>query len=163
MSIERTNRLRIALQKAKAGLSIEDDVSENNPSRLGRLLNKKGTLSPDRRFMQSQPIHERPMMEAISQEVLGMEVEYKPALNLENAHPVSRLKELRERSFDETIPKGSLGDKIGFSSSGQPLWSTILDEHRNMPLNAPSQILATPVRGERLHHSTILKLSLIHI
>ena len=157
MSIERTNRLKIALQKAKAGLAIEDDVSENNPSRLGRLLNKKGTLSPERRFMQSQPIHERPMMEAISQEVLGTEVEYQPALKLEGTHPVSRLKELRERSFDATIPEGSLGDKIGFSSSGQPLWSTILDEQRNMPLNAPSQQLATPVRGERLHHSTIIK------
>ena len=157
MSIERTNRLKIALQKAKAGLANDEDVSEKNPSRLGRLLNKKGTLSHERRFMQSQPIHERPMMEAISQEILGMEVEYQPALKLENAHPVSRLKELRERSFDGTIPEGSLGDKIGFSSSGRPLWSTILDEQRNMPLNAPSQQLATPVRGERLHHSTILK------
>ena len=156
MSIERTNRLRIALQKAKAGLSIETENKSDNPSKLGRILNKQSTVSTKRGFIQSQPIHERPLMKAISEEVLGEDAEYQPMIELERSHPISRLKELRERNLDQTIPEGSLGDKVGFSSLGQPLWSTILDEQRNMPLNLPPPELTPPTRGERLHHSTIL-------
>lgn len=157
MSIERTNRLRIALQKAKAGLTHQEDTPPENPSKLGRLLNKPSSLSPERGFMQSQPIHERPLIGAISKEVLGDDVEYKPAIELERSHPVSRLKNLRERSFDEEIPENSLGDKIGFSSSGQPLWSSILNEQRNMPLNALSSDLSRPEQGDRTHHRTVLQ------
>jgi chromosomal replication initiation ATPase DnaA len=156
MSIERTNRLRIALQKAKAGLSIEGENKSDNPSKLGRILNKQSTVSTKRGFIQSQPIHERPLMKAISEEVLGEDTEYQPMIELERSHPISRLKELRERNLEQTIPEGSLGDKVGFSPLGQPLWSTILDEQRNMPLNLPPPELTPPIHGDLSHHSTIL-------
>ena len=156
MSIEKTNRLRIALQKAKAGLELQDEQNKENPSKLGRLLNKPASLSSERRLVPSQPIHERPLMSAISKEVLGEDIEYQPTIELEKSHPVSRMKNLRERSFDESIPEGSLGDKIGFSSMGQPLWSSILDEQRNMPSNRMPTAISAPNQGERLHHSTTL-------
>ena len=156
MSIERTNRLRIALQKAKAGLSDEQKAKPHNPSKLGQLLNKPSSLSKERRFIQSQPIHERPLMGAISKEILGDDVTYKSTIEFERQHPVARLKNLRERGFDDSIPEGSLSDKIGFSSTGQPLWSSILDEQRQMPLNALDPNLSSPVQGERVHHSTVL-------
>ena len=156
MSIEKTNRLRIALQKAKAGLEQQDEQNKENPSKLGRLLNKPSTLSSERRLVPSQPIHERPLMAAISKEVLGEDIEYQPTIELEKSHPVSRMKNLRERSFDESIPAGSLGDKIGFSSMGQPLWSSILDEQRNMPSNMVPATMSAPKQGDRLHHSTTL-------
>ena len=80
MSIERTNRLRIALQKAKSGLPEADEQRSENPSKLGRLLNKPGTNAKGRGFVQSQPIHERPLLAAISKEVLGDDVTYQPAI-----------------------------------------------------------------------------------
>ena len=156
MSIEKTNRLRIALQKAKSGLAQQTEQSVDNPSKLGRLLNKPSSLTAERRLVPSQPIHERPLMEAISKEVLGEDAGYQPTIELEKSHPVSRLKNLRERSFDDTIPEGSLGDKIGFSSMGQPLWSSILDEQRNMPSNELPTTLSAPQQGDRLHHTTTL-------
>ena len=103
MSIERTNRLRIALQKAKAGLSIEDEVISDNPSKLGRLLNKKKTIDRERGFIQSQPIHERPVMDAISKEVLGDSIEYQSSIALDKDHPISRLKELRDKLWKYRI------------------------------------------------------------
>ena len=156
MSIEKTNRLRIALQKAKAGLEQKDEQNTENPSKLGQLLNKPSTLSSERRLVPSQPIHERPLMSAISKEVFGMDIEYQPTIELEKSHPVSRLKNLRERSFDDSIPQESLGDKIGFSSIGQPLWSSILDEQRNMSSNRIPTSMSAPKQGERLHYSTTL-------
>ena len=95
-------------------------------------------------------------MAAISREVFGEDIEYQPTIELENSHPVSRMKNLRERSFDESIPEGSLGDKIGFSSMGQPIWSSILDEQRKMPSNRTPTTMSSPKQGERLHHSTTL-------
>ncbi|MGB0329909.1 MAG: hypothetical protein ACPGCU_04745 [Candidatus Poseidoniaceae archaeon] len=80
MSIEKTNRLRIALQKAKAGLEQQDEQNKENPSKLGRLLNKPSTLTSERRLVPSQPIHERPLMAAISKEVLGKNIEYQPTI-----------------------------------------------------------------------------------
>ena len=156
MSIEKTNRLRIALQKAKAGLEQQEERTKENPSKLGRLLNKPSTQSSERRLVPSQPIHERPLMAAISREVFGEDIEYQPTIELENSHPVSRIKNLRERSFDESIPEGSLGDKIGFSSMGQPIWSSILDEQRKIPSNRTPTTMSSPKQGERLHHSTTL-------
>ena len=156
MSIEKTNRLRIALQKAKAGLEQQEERTKENPSKLGQLLNKPSTLSSERRLVPSQPIHERPLMAAISREVFGEDIEYQPTIELENSHPVSRMKNLRERSFDESIPEGSLGDKIGFSSMGQPIWSSILDEQRKMPSIRTPTTMSGPKQGERLHHSTTL-------
>ena len=156
MSIERTNRLRIALQKAKAGLPEAEQQQSDNPSKLGRLLNKPSKEGTRSGFLQSQPIHERPVLAAISKEVLGDDVTYEPAIQLDQSHPVSRLKTLRERNLEQTIPEGSLGDKIGFSSTGQPLWSSILDEQRSMPLNALPQELAPPEPMLRTHHRTVL-------
>ena len=156
MSIERTNRLRIALQKAKAGLPEAEQQRSDNPSKLGRLLNKPSKEGTKDGFLQSQPIHERPVLAAISKEVLGDDVAYEPAIQLNQSHPVSRLKTLRERNLEQTIPEGSLGDKIGFSSSGQPLWSSILDEQRSMPLHALPQELAPPEPMLRTHHRTVL-------
>ena len=92
MSIEKTNRLRIALQKAKAGLEQQEERTKENPSKLGRLLNKPSTQSSERRLVPSQPIHERPLMAAISREVFGEDIEYQPTIELENSHPVSRMK-----------------------------------------------------------------------
>ena len=84
MSIERTNRLRNALEHAKSGLSEEGKEVSNNPSKLGRLLNKASKVSDERRFISSQPIHERPVMHAIGREVLGEDTTYEPTI-----HPVS--------------------------------------------------------------------------
>lgn len=156
MSIERTNRLRIALQKAKAGMEHENKVVTDNPSKLGRLLNKPKTSSDERGFIQSQPIHQRPVYGAIAKEVLGEQATYSPTIQLERPHPVSRLNNLRERSSKETIPEGSLGDKVGFASSGQPLWSSILDEQRGMSINQMPPSLSAPSEGDRLHHQTVL-------
>ena len=157
MSIERTNRLQIALQKAKSGLGKEGDAQVQNSSKLGRLLNKKGTIRQEHGFIQSQPIHERPLYDAISKEVLGEKTEYQSSIDLNRDHPVSRIKNLRERSMDTSVPKESLSDKVGFSSSGQPLWASILDEQRNRPINALPVELATHKHGEHSHHSTILQ------
>ena len=71
MSIERTNRLRIALQKAKAGLEIENKVESDNPSKLGRLLNKPKTTQRGQGFIRSQPIHERPVLEQLQRRFWG--------------------------------------------------------------------------------------------
>ena len=157
MSIERTNRLRIALQKAKSGLGRQEETPVDNPSKLGRLLNKKRTIPKERGFIQSQPIHERPVFDAISKEVLGDKTEYEPLIELDRDHPVSRLKDLRERRNDATIPEGSLGEKIGFSATGQPLWSTILDQQRNTSINSLPEELATHPSGEKGHHSNVLR------
>ena len=156
MSIERTNRLRIALQKAKAGLEIENKVKSDNPSKLGRLLNRPKTTQEGRGFIRSQPIHERPVFGAIAKEVLGEETTYEPSIHLERPHPVSRLSNLRERNSQEAIPEGSLGNKVGFASSGQPLWSSILDEQRGMSINQAPSELSPPSLGDRLHHQTII-------
>ena len=156
MSIERTNRLRIALQKAKAGLEIENEVESDNPSKLGRLLNRPKTTHEGRGFIQSQPIHERPVFRAIAKEVLGEETTYEPSIHLDQPHPISRLRNLRERNSQEAIPEGSLGDKIGFASSGQPLWSSILDQQRGMAINQIASKLSPPSQGDRVHHQTIL-------
>ena len=60
MSIERTNRLKIALQKAKANLPENEDLKTENKSSLDRLLNKPSSLKEKRSFLGNQPIHERP-------------------------------------------------------------------------------------------------------
>ena len=156
MTIEKTNRLRIALQKAKSGLAPQTDESVENPSKLGRLLNKPSSQTSKRRLVPSLPIHERPLMAAISKEILGEDAEYSPTIDLQKSHPVSRLKSLRERNSNDSIPEGSLGEKIGFSSMGQPLWSSILDEQRNMSVNELPTTLSSPKQGERVHHSTTL-------
>jgi len=156
MTIEKTNRLRVALQKAKAGLEQRDEQYATNPSKLARLLNKPPSFTSERRLVPSQPIHERPLTASISKEVLGENVEYQSTIEFEKSHPVSRMKNLRERSFDDSVPEGSLGDKIGFSSMGQPLWSSILDEQRNVASNRIPTTMSAPKQGERLHHSTTL-------
>jgi hypothetical protein len=56
MSIKRTNRLKIALQKAKANLP-EKEVHTTNQSNLGRLLNKPTSLKEGRKFMGAQQVH----------------------------------------------------------------------------------------------------------
>ena len=84
-------------------------------------------------------------MAAVSKEVLGEDIEYQPTGELEKS-TVSRMKNLRE-GFNDTIPEGSLGDKIGFSSMGQPLWSSILDEQRNMPSTAYPRHALSKVNG----------------
>ena len=93
-----------------------------NSSKLGRLLNKKGTIRQEHGFIQSQPIHERPLYDAISKEVLGEKTKYQSSIDLNRDHPVSRIKNLRERSMDTSVPKESLSDKVGFSL----LWPTSL-------------------------------------
>ena len=109
MSIERTNRLRIALQKAKAGLPEAEEQRSDNPSKLGRLLKKPSKEGTKGGFLQSQPIHERPVLGAISKEVLGDDVTYEPAIQLDqvsaNFSSVARQqskKILNEEYFKDT-------------------------------------------------------------
>lgn len=132
MSIERTNRLKIALQKAKANLP-EKEVHTTNQSNLGRLLNKPTSLKEGRKFLGSQPVHERPLIDAITKETFGEDVEYIPKLNLRNQsnqqsnaqHIASRLKNMRERvTVESTTP---LGTRVGFSVDGKPLWASIIE------------------------------------
>ena len=156
MSIERTNRLRYALEQAKSGLSEEGKEVSNNPSKLGRLLNKVSKVSDERRFISSQPIHERPVMDAIGREVLGEDTTYEPIIHLKRSHPYARLKDIRERNLTQTVSDESLGGKIGFSLSGQPLWSSILDEQRGMQINALPPELSGPSEQERIHHRNVL-------
>ena len=82
MSIERTNRLKVALQKAKANLPNKDHSASENRSRFGRLLDKPSSLEKDRSLLATQPIPERPIIDAISKETFGEDVEYIPKLNL---------------------------------------------------------------------------------
>ena len=74
MSIERTNRLKIALQKAKANLPEKEESRTTNKSTLGRLLNKPSSLKEGRAFLGTQPIHERPLIDAIAKEEERLEV-----------------------------------------------------------------------------------------
>ena len=105
MRIERTNRLKVALQKAKANLPSNEHSASENRSHLGRLLNKPSTLEENRSLIATQPITERPIIDAISKETFGEDIEYIPKLNLRkenesqsNAEIVaSRLKNMRER------------------------------------------------------------------
>ncbi|MDB2540094.1 DnaA/Hda family protein [Candidatus Poseidoniales archaeon] len=161
MSIERTNRLKVALQKAKANLPEKEESSTSNKSSLGRLLNKPSSLKEGRTFLGTQPIHERPMIDAIAKETFGEDVEYVPKLNLRqdddrqsNAQLIaSRLKNMRERVNVE--PSAPLGSRIGFSVDGKPLWASIIDEQRQYPSQSLSQELAPPQAHERLHHSNL--------
>ncbi len=161
MSIERTNRLKVALQKAKANLPEKEESSTSNKSSLGRLLNKPSSLKEGRTFLGTQPIHERPMIDAIAKETFGEDVEYVPKLNLRqdddrqsNAQLIaSRLKNMRERVNVE--PSAPLGSRIGFSVDGKPLWASIIDEQRQYPSQSLSQELAPLQSHERLHHSNL--------
>ena len=161
MSIERTNRLKIALQKAKANLPEKEESKTTNKSRLGRLLNKPSSLKEGRAFLGTQPIHERPLIDAIAKETFGEDVEYIPKLNLRkdndeqsNAQYIaSRLKNMRERVNVE--PSTPLGSRIGFSIDGKPLWSSIIDEQRQYPTHSLNQELAPLQPHERLHHTNL--------
>ena len=161
MSIERTNRLKIALQKAKANLPEKEESRTTNKSTLGRLLNKPSSLKEGRAFLGTQPIHERPLIDAIAKDTFGEDVEYVPKLNLRqdndrqsNAQLIaSRLKNMRERVNVE--PSAPLGSRIGFSVDGKPLWASIIDEQRQYPSQSLSQELAPPQAHERLHHSNL--------
>lgn len=161
MSIERTNRLKIALQKAKANLPEKEESRTTNKSTLGRLLNKPSSLKEGRAFLGTQPIHERPLIDAIAKETFGEDVEYVPKLNLRqdndrqsNAQLIaSRLKNMRERVNVE--PSAPLGSRIGFSVDGKPLWASIIDEQRQYPSQSLSQELTPPQAHERLHHSNL--------
>ena len=161
MSIERTNRLKIALQKAKANLPEKEESRTTNKSTLGRLLNKPSSLKEGRAFLGTQPIHERPLIDAIAKETFGEDVEYVPKLNLRqdndrqsNAQLIaSRLKNMRERVNLE--PSTPLGSRVGFSVDGKPLWASIIDEQRQYPSQSLSQELAPPQAHERLHHSNL--------
>jgi chromosomal replication initiation ATPase DnaA len=160
MSIERTNRLKIALQKAKANLP-EKEVHTTNQSNLGRLLNKPTSLKEGRKFLGSQPVHERPLIDAITKETFGEDVEYIPKLNLRNQstqqsnaqHIASRLKNMRERvTVESTAP---LGTRVGFSVDGKPLWASIIDEQRQYKSHTLSEELAPLQPHERLHHTKL--------
>ena len=161
MSIERTNRLKIALQKARANLPEKEESKTTNKSRLGRLLNKPSSLKEGRAFLGTQPIHERPLIDAIATETFGEDVEYIPKLNLRkdndeqsNAQYIaSRLKNMRERVNVE--PSTPLGSRIGFSIDGKPLWSSIIDEQRQYPTHSLNQELAPLQPHERLHHTNL--------
>jgi chromosomal replication initiation ATPase DnaA len=161
MSIERTNRLKIALQKAKANLPEKEESRTTNKSTLGRLLNKPSSLKEGRAFLGTQPIHERPLIDAIAKETFGEDVEYVPKLNLRhdndrqsNAQLIaSRLKNMRERVNLE--PSTQLGSRVGFSVDGKPLWASIIDEQRQYPSQSLSQELAPLQAHERLHHSNL--------
>ena len=161
MSIERTNRLKIALQKAKANLPEKEESKTTNKSRLGRLLNKPSSLKEGRAFLGTQPIHERPLIDAIAKETFGEDVEYIPKLNLRkdndeqsNAQYIaSRLKNMRERVNVE--PSTPLGSRIGFSIDGKPLWSSIIDEQRQYSTHSLNQELAPLQPHERLHHTNL--------
>ena len=161
MSIERTNRLKIALQKAKANLPEKEESKTTNKSRLGRLLNKPSSLKEGRALLGTQPIHERPLIDAIAKETFGEDVEYIPKLNLRkdndeqsNAQYIaSRLKNMRERVNVE--PSTPLGSRIGFSIDGKPLWSSIIDEQRQYSTHSLNQELAPLQPHERLHHTNL--------
>ena len=161
MSIERTNRLKIALQKAKANLPEKEESRTTNKSTLGRLLNKPSSLKEGRAFLGTQPIHERPLIDAIAKETFGEDVEYVPKLNLRhdndrqsNAQLIaSRLKNMRERVNLE--PSTQLGSRVGFSVDGKPLWASIIDEHRQYPSNSLSEEIAPLKPHERLHHTNL--------
>ena len=147
MSIERTNRLKVALQKAKANLPSHEYSASENRSRLGRLLDKPSTLETDRSLLANQPIPERPIIDAISKETFGEDVEYIPKLNLRKENVAQshaeivalRLKNMRERVRIE--PETPLGTRVGFSVDGKPLWASIIDEpvsytHLTLPTKA---------------------------
>ena len=161
MSIERTNRLKIALQKAKANLPENENPRTANKSSLGRLLNKPSSLNEKRTFLGNQPIHERPLIDAIAKETFGNDVEYIPKLNLRNnqdeqsnaQHIASRLKNMRDRvNVEPTTP---LGSRVGFSIDGKPLWASIIDEQRQYPSQPLNQELVPIQPHERLHHSNL--------
>lgn len=160
MSIERTNRLKIALQKAKANLPVREQKSTNKSS-LGRLLNKPSSLKEERGFLKSQTIHERPLIDAIAEETFGEDIDYVPRLDLRQEHDseskakliASRLKSMRERVSIET--KEPLGTRIGFAVDGKPLWASIIDEHRQYPSNSPREEIAPLKPHERLHHTNL--------
>ena len=161
MSIERTNRLKIALQKAKANLPEKEESKTTNKSSLGRLLNKPSSLKEGRAFMGTQPIHERPLIDAIAKETFGEDIQYIPKLNLRedndeqsNAQYIaSRLKNMRERVIVE--PSTPLGTRIGFSIDGKPLWASIIDEQRQYPTQSLNQELIPLQPHERLHHTNL--------
>ena len=160
MSIKRTNRLKIALQKAKANLP-EKEVHTTNQSNLGRLLNKPTSLKEGRKFMGAQQVHERPLIDAIAKETFGEDAEYVPKLNLRNPsnqhsnaeHIASRLRNMRERvSVESTTP---LGTRVGFSVDGKPLWASIIDEQRQYSTHTLNEELAPLQPHERLHHTKL--------
>ena len=161
MSIERTNRLKIALQKAKANLPEKEKSKTTNKSSLGRLLNKPSSLKEGRAFLGTQPIHERPFIDAIAKETFGEHVEYIPKLDLRNDSDeqsnaeliASRLKNMRERVTVE--PSTPLGSRVGFSIDGKPLWASIIDEQRQYPSHTLNQELAPLQPHERLHHTNL--------
>ena len=161
MSIERTNRLKIALQKAKANLPEKEESKTTNKSSLGRLLDKPSSLKEGRAFLGTQPIHERPLIDAIAKETFGEDIEYIPKLNLREdideqssaQYIASRLKNMRERVVVE--PSTPLGSRIGFSIDGKPLWASIIDEQRQYSTQSLNQELVPLQPHERLHHTNL--------
>ena len=161
MSIERTNRLKIALQKAKANMPEKKDKKTTSISSLGRLLNKPSSLREGRAFLGTQPIHERPLIDAIARETFGEDVEYVPKIQLRedidhqsNAqHIASRLKNMRDRvNVESSVP---LGSRVGFSIDGKPLWASIIDEQRQYSTHSLNEEIAPLQQHERLHHTNL--------
>ena len=161
MSIERTNRLKIALQKAKANMPEKKDEKTTSISSLGRLLNKPSSLREGRAFLGTQPIHERPLIDAIARETFGEDVEYVPKIQLRedidhqsNAqHIASRLKNMRDRvNVESSVP---LGSRVGFSIDGKPLWASIIDEQRQYSTHSLNEEIAPLQQHERLHHTNL--------
>ena len=161
MSIERTNRLKIALQKAKANMPEKKDEKTTSISSLGRLLNKPSSLREGRAFLGTQPIHERPLIDAIARETFGEDVEYVPKIQLRedidhqsNAQLIaSRLKNMRDRvNVESSVP---LGSRVGFSIDGKPLWASIIDEQRQYSTHSLNEEIAPLQQHERLHHTNL--------
>ena len=161
MSIERTNRLKIALQKAKANMPEKKDKKTTSISSLGRLLNKPSSLREGRAFLGTQPIHERPLIDAIARETFGEDVEYVPKIQLRedidhqsNAQLIaSRLKNMRDRvNVESSVP---LGSRVGFSIDGKPLWASIIDEQRQYSTHSLNEEIAPLQQHERLHHTNL--------
>lgn len=161
MSIERTNRLKVALQKAKANLPEKENSTSENRSQLGRLLNKPSSLEKNRSLLANQPIPERPIIAEISRETFGEDVEYIPKLNLRDNNNsqstaeivASRLKNMRERVRIE--PDTPLGTRVGFSVDGKPLWASIIDEQRQYSSHSLNEEIAPLQPHHRLHHSNL--------
>ncbi|MGB1955542.1 MAG: DnaA ATPase domain-containing protein, partial [Candidatus Poseidoniaceae archaeon] len=128
---------------------------------LGRLLNKPSSLEKNRSLLANQPIPERPIIDEISRETFGEDVEYIPKLNLRDNNNsqstaeivASRLKNMRERVRIE--PDTPLGTRVGFSVDGKPLWASIIDEQRQYSSHSLNEEIAPLQPHHRLHHSNL--------
>lgn len=147
MTVERADRLRLALSNARTTLNRKGGSGRRSLSKLNTL--RGVTHIEDKRegsLISRTGVKTRPVFDGIADSILGTE-EWKPSIELESLETTSlagiateRLRGLRERNIPAPTDDEELGDSFGLMGDGSPVWSNILNEQRGYASNSYDEI-----------------------